>query len=266
MEFLKIIKRRSFLNEVMYVVLNVLLAVTLMVIVKTTNSMWPAFTLVLLSKWRIFAVRTRFWFANIQANMVSIIVSLSFVVFLYTTNIANIGELQKIAIQIALVIIDIAWLLFLKSKSKRRYIITQAGVGLFVGITAIFSLSYSWIASPVVLLSWLVGYSTARHVLGSYDKEDHTMLLSIIWGLGVAEVSWLAYHWTIAYRLPILSNMLLPQVSIIVFCLGLLAYKTYDLHNNHQKARLNDIILPLIFTTSIIAVLLLFFNNVETII
>ena len=263
MEFLKTIKRRSFLNEVVYIALNIGLAIVLMIIIRTTGSLWLAFALVVMGKWRIFAVRPRFWIANIQANLVNVIVSISFVVLLYVANSGNAGDLQIIIIQSVLVLLDICWLLFLKSQSKRIYIAMQAGVALFVGITAIYYLSFGWIASPIVLLVWLVGYASARHVLGSYDHESHTALLSLVWGLAIAEVSWLAYHWTIAYRLPIITNMLLPQVSIIVLCFGFLTYKSYDSYYHHQKIRFNDIILPLLFTISIVSVLLLVFNGVS---
>lgn len=264
MDFLKTVKkRRSFLSELVYVVLNIGLAVALMVIVRTTNSLLPAFALVLLSKWRILAVRPRFWVANIQANMVSIIVSISFVVLLYNVNLVNTGDIKGIIAQLILTALYIGWLLFLKPKSKRKYVVLQAGVALFLGITAIYTMSYSWIATPVVLLVWLVGYVTARHVLNTYD-EDYGLLLSLSWGLILAEIGWLAYHWTIAYRLPIINNMLLPQVSIVMLCLGFLATKSYDSYFHHEKVRISDIIMPLIFTVAIIAVLMLAFNGIST--
>lgn len=263
MDFLKTVKRRSFVSEFVYVILNIGLAITLMIVVRTTNSLLPAFILVLLSKWRVLAVRPRFWVANIQANMVSIIVSISFVVLLYTVNLVNGGDFKGIMAQLILSILYICWLLFLKPKSKRKYIVMQAGVALFLGITAIYTMSYDWIATPVVLLVWIVGYVTARHVLNSYD-EDYALLLSLSWGLVMAEIGWLAYHWTIAYRLPIINNLLLPQVSIIMLCLGFLATESYDSYFHHQKVRMNDIILPLIFTVAIIATLLLAFNGINT--
>ena len=264
MEFLKIVKRRSFLNEAIYVSLNIGLAIALMFTIRITGSLLPAFGIVLLSKWRIFAVRTRFWFANIQTNLVSVIIDVSFVVFLYITNVANIDSAQIFIVQILLSALYVGWLLVLKPRSKRIDIVAQAGVALFVGITAIFAMAYGWIASPVVLLAWLIGYATARHVLSSYDEESHILLLSLVWGFVLAEISWIAYHWTIAYRLPFITNILLPQVSIVVLCFGFLTYKAYNSYYHHQKVRINDIILPLVFTISIISVLVLVFNSVVT--
>ena len=264
MEFLKIVKRRSFINEVIYVTLNIGLAITLMVLVRVTGSLWPAFVLVLLSKWRVFAVRPQFWAANIQANSVSVIVSVGYVIFLYAISISGISDSQVFIIQSLLVLLDIGWLLYLKPKSKRKFIVAQAAVALFMGVTSIYIMSYNWIASPVVLLVWLVGYSTAHHVLNSYDEENHIILLSLLWGLMMAEIGWLAYHWTIAYQMPIINGVLLPQVSIVTMCLGFVTYKSYDSYYHHQKIRMSDVLLPLIFTVVFISVLMLFFNSVAT--
>src|SRR6478735_5599239 len=115
MELLKSVRKRSFLSEVAYVVLNIALAIALLVIVLVVNVPWPALGLVLLSKWRIFAVRSRYWLANIRANMIDVIVGVSMVVLLYSAA----GDLTA---QISLTALYIAWLLFLKPRSKRQYV------------------------------------------------------------------------------------------------------------------------------------------------
>jgi hypothetical protein len=265
MEFLKTIrKKRSVLSEFIYAGLSICMAILLMIIIRATGSLWLALVLVLLGKWRIFAVRPRFWLANIQANLVGTIVSVSYVVLLYVINGSGASNSQILIAQSILVLLDIGWLLFLKSQSKRIYIVTQAAIALFFGITAIYSLAYNWIGSVVVVFVWLVGYATARHVLGSYDEENHTELLSLVWSLFVAELGWIAYSWTIAYRIPITGNILVPQVSILMLGFGFLAYKSYDSIYHHQKVRMNELILPLIFTIGIIAILLLLFNGAST--
>ena len=83
MDLLKAHKRRTRLSESAYIALNVGLAVTLLVIVLAVQSPWLAFAVLLMSKWRALAVRPRFWFANLVANMVDIIVGVSIVVLLY---------------------------------------------------------------------------------------------------------------------------------------------------------------------------------------
>jgi len=264
MEFLKIVKQRSFLSEVVYITLNITLAIGLLLIIIFTNSIWLAFGLVLLSKWRVLAVRPRYWFANIQGDLVSLIISIGFVIFLYSANNAGLDGFKTLIAQIVLTLMYIGWLVFLKSQSKRKYIVAQAGLALFVGITAIYMMAYWWIASPVVLLVWLVGYASARHILISYDEEAHIIVLSLAWATVLAEIGWLAYHWTIAYSLPIITNILLPQVSIIILCFSFVVYKSYDSYYHNQKIRMTDILLPLIFAVGIICLLLLAFNNIGT--
>lgn len=261
MEFLKIVKKRSFISELLYKVLNIVFAITILIIVLVTEYLVPAFALVLLSKWRVFAVRPRYWFANVQTNLVDFIVSVGFVIFLST--IAE-AEPQRLIIQIILTLLYIVWLLVIKPRSRRVYVLIQAGVALFIGVAALFSVAYTWPASLVVLSMWLIGYSTARHVLSSYDEERHIMFLSLVWGLVMAELGWIAYHWTIAYSLPVIEGASLPQVSIISFCLAFLMYKAYNSYVHYQKVRFNDIVLPLIFAISVISVLLLVFNTVGT--
>src|SRR5919202_4987413 len=86
MEFLKLSKKRTLFSEFVYIGLNIALAVAVLVIVWAVESPWAALALVLLSKWRILAVRPRYWFANIQANMVDIIVNISIVILLYAAS------------------------------------------------------------------------------------------------------------------------------------------------------------------------------------
>lgn len=225
-----------------------------------------AFGLVVLSMWRVFAVRPRFWFANIQTNLVSAIVNVSYVTFLYMAGMGGASDSTTILIQLILATLYILWLLLLKPQSKRVYVALQAAVALFVGMTAVYMMLYGWWSSAVVVIVWLIGYATARHVLGSYDEESHSMFLSLVWGLILAEIGWLTYHWTIAYKLPFIVDVPLPQVSIISLSLGFLVYKSYDSYYHNGKIRLTDVAFPMIFTISIIALLVLAFNGYQAVV
>jgi len=236
MEFLRPSRHRTLLSEIVYVSLNVLMALALLGVSISNLGIAPALALVLLSKWRIFAVRPQHWYANLVSNMVDVIVSVSFVVMLYMASGA-------LVVQIILTALYIAWLLFLKPSSKRRWVVLQAGVGLFVGVTALMHVSYDWWATPVVLLMWLIGYTTARHVLVAY-KEPHFVLLSLIWALVVAELGWLFHHWNFAYVLSFASELHLSQAAVVISLLGLLVESTYVSIRRHGTPRLNDVILP----------------------
>ena len=264
MEFLKLVRRRSFVSEAVYMILNIGFATALLLVVRYTESIPLAIALVAVSKWRVLAVRPRYWFANIRTNVVDFIVSIGVVLHLYSINASSIDEFNKIILMVVLTILYIAWLLFLKPRSKRAYVAAQAGVAILMGTSALFMVSYAWPVSVVVLLMWLIGYATANHVLSTYDDETHSLFLSLAWGVVIAELGWVSYHWAIAYSLPFVTSLFLPQVAIVSVLLSFLAYKAYDSFYHHQKIRTNDIILPLLFSISVAIVLLLVFNRVGT--
>lgn len=263
MEFLKLVRRKSFLSEVIYMTLNIALAIVIMLVVMYTGSIPLALALVIVSKWRVFAVRPRYWFVNLRANLVDFIVSSSIVIHMYTINVASIGDNNKFILLGLLTALHIVWLLFVKPQSKRFMIAIQAGVSVMLGTAALFTITYNWPVSFVVLGMWLIGYSAASHVLNAYDEEKHTLFVSLAWGVVMAEIGWVCYHWAIAYPLPFVSSLMLPQVAIIATLVSFLGYKIYDSYYHNDKIRPQDVILPIIFAVSVIAVLLIFFNYIS---
>lgn len=261
MEFLRAARRKSFLSETVYVLLNVSLAIAVLIVVWAINSPLPAFALILLSKWRVLAVRPRYWFAHLQANMVDFIVSIGFVVLLYAAGTD--GAEGAVPVQIFLTALYIAWLLVLKPRVKRSLVIAQAGVAVVVGVAALYMGAYEWPSSVVVAIMWLIGYSTAKHVLAAYSEEQ-LMFLSFVWGLLFAELGWLAFHWTIAYNLPFAAGIKLPQVTIIALALSFLAERAYGSYTHHGVIRTADILMPAMLTLGVIAVLLVAFNGVNS--
>ena len=261
MEFLRLAKRRSLVSELVYVLLNIGLAAALLIVVWVVESPVPAFALVLLSKWRVLAVRPRYWLAHIQANMVDLIVSLGLVVLLYTAGYGGAGE--GMAIQIILTLLYIVWLLLLKPRTRRTYVVGQAGVALVVGTVALFSLAYGWPSSVVVLAMFILGYSTARHVLSAYSDNSLTMM-SLIWGFVVAHIGWISYHWLIAYDIPLIDTIKLPQVTIVVVAISFLAERIYSSYAKHGSVRKTDVLLPALLSFGILAVILTIFNGVST--
>lgn len=265
MELLKLVRKKSFLSEMLYTVLNIALAVAVLVIIRTTGSVPLAILLVTLSKWRVMAVRPRYWWANLQSNIVDFIVSVGVVLHMYAINAHTvIDDSSKVALLWGIVVSYIVWLLVIKPRSKRSYVALQAGIAMFVGMSALFVTAYNWPVSIVVMFAWLIGYASARHALSAYDDETHGFFLSLVYGLVIAEISWVAYHWAIAYPLPGLSAIMVPQVAIITTLVSFLAFKCYDSFYKHSKIRTSDVLLPLLFTVSVIVVLLTVFNRVGT--
>jgi hypothetical protein len=115
--------------------------------------------------------------------------------------------------------------------------------------------------SVVVILMWLIGYSVARHVLSAYE-ETHVLFLSLLWGFVFAEFGWLAYHWAVGYAIPGLVGIKIPQIAIILLAISFVVERGYESYSRNKAIRMNDIILPLLLSVSIIGLLLLRFNDV----
>lgn len=257
MEFLKSFRRRSFLSELVYIGLNVCLAVAILLIVRTVDSIVPALLLVILSKWRVFAVRPRYWLANIQANFVDFTVSVSTVIVLYSVGSNN---QYSLLLQGILTLLYIAWLIYLKPRSSKRAVIMQAGVALIIGPAALFTSSYNWPIEVLVLCMAVVGYVVGRHVLTQYE-EDHLQFLSLFYAFVLAQLGWIFYHWVVAYSLPVVGARV-PQAVLLITVISFVIYKVYDSYKMHDQVRPVDIVLPVLFGTSIVAVLLLFFSAI----
>ena len=242
MDLLKSHKRRSRLSESAYVALNVGLAATLLIVVLAVQSPWLAFAIVILSKWRTLAVRPRFWYANIVANMVDIIVGISAVILLY-------GASGSLWLQAVLAALYAGWLLFIKPRSKRKFVAIQAGTALFVGVTALSMVSYSWDALFFVAAMWAITFSAARHVLGSYD-EPMTMIYSLITGFIGAELAWIGFHWLMAYPIPGFGTIQFSQLALFVTLYCLVAERAYASYHRHGAVRKSDVIVPILLTIS----------------
>lgn len=255
MEFLKSSKkRRTLVSETLYVLLNLMLAVAVFLLVVITQSPFSAIGLVLLSKWRVLAVRPRFWMAHIQTNLVDLIVNIGLVVLMWVAN----GEM---ILQIILGVMYAGWLLFIKPRSARRFMAIQSGVAIFVGTSALMAVSYEWFASVTVVGMWLIGYASARHLLGTYE-ESHRSFYSLVWGFVMAELGWLFYHWTFAYSIPGMGSLKLSQAAIICLLISFTAERVYASYYHHQKIRPSEVLLPTLLSVSVIFVLLVVFNSV----
>ena len=76
-------KSRNIASNMIHVFLNLLLGVGAVVVTVLTSSPALGIILVLASKWRVFAVRARYFALNLKANLVDLIVGLSVVLLSY---------------------------------------------------------------------------------------------------------------------------------------------------------------------------------------
>ncbi|HEX8390664.1 MAG TPA: hypothetical protein VF597_04545 [Candidatus Saccharimonadales bacterium] len=259
MGLIKRLGRRSRVSDVVYRLLNIVYAASLFLLVSPGVGLpYLAYLLVVLSKWRVFAVRPRFWFANLQANFIDFMVGISVVTLMILASATVPWAGAMLAVLFAV------WLLVLKPHTAQRWMLVQAAVGQFIALMALFSLAHDFEFDPVitdssvltVVLAWLIGYMTARHALSAFRSEDDRTLLSLIWGFVVAEIAWLAHHWTIAY--PLLSkDLMIPHVAIFITLLSVAAIAWYRvLHVESDKKAFTDARSVTIFVVVVNVILL----------
>lgn len=253
MELIKSVTQRNKLSEIAYVFLNFAYALLVLLLVLWFENPYLAYLVVLLSKWRVFAVRPRFWFANIQTNLVDFLMGVAIVTLLWQ----NAGNLW---LQIALAGLFTVWLIFLKPRSKRIWVVIQSAVVQLVALGALFNIAHVMPVLVVTVLGGFIGYIVARHAIHSYGEEVEDVTLSLIWGLVIAELSWLTYYRTIAY-----TSLKITQISLIATLLGYMVLSVYSVlyHQEQGHKGHRDIAMPVIFSLVGIGLILIFFNGFD---
>src|SRR3990167_5937941 len=164
-----------------------------------------AFVLLFISKWRIFAVRMRYWPANIRLSTVDILFG-SGIIFAMAS--ANYMSTQLVWAGVYLI-----WLLYVKPSSGKLMIALQAVLasGLFLGS---FCYRYSHFSSLIFVgIFWFVAYFSARHFLGGFEEEKPGLFASI-WGLFAAQVAWVSSHWLVFFGSIAQPVVLLTAISV----------------------------------------------------
>lgn len=205
------IKPASGFSHFVHILLNLLLPGLLFVFVRI-GFFQLAGLLILLSKWRMFAVKPRHWPANIRANGVDLVVSLSFLVFMTHSSTQM--------MQLIWTTLFSVWILVIKPRSTTLGISVQATIGQFVGLTALY---IAWGSRPAFVLvvgAWVVAYLSARHFFANFE-ENLTRYLSYIWAYVAAALTWVSSHWLIFYGSISQPALLL---SVIGFGLGSVYY------------------------------------------
>lgn len=206
----KLTPSRGF-SHAFYYVYNALLPVLVFLLVRM-SFVQLALSLILLSKWRMFAVRPRFWVVNIRANAIDIIIGLSVLAFMMASG-------NEFA-QIAWGALWAAWLIVVKPRADTLWVSLQALIGFAVGLTAMFM---TWDHAPLFVLVGSAGFLcffAAHHFFYSFD-EPYTRMLAYFWGYFGAALTWVLGHWLLFYG-PLAQPALL--LVALGFGLGSLYY------------------------------------------
>ncbi len=185
--------------------LGLVLVLPLLVFVLVNlNFVQLALSIIVLSKWRMFAVRPRFWAANIRANAIDLMVGLSIVLFMTHSGSVTLQALWAVLYGV--------WLVAIKPGSGVPMITAQAFIGQFMALSALY---LAWADGPVyglTLLSGLFCFLAARHFLDAFD-EPYAKMLAYVWGYFGAALAWLLSHWLLFYRGVAQPTLLLSTVG-----------------------------------------------------
>lgn len=253
-DYVFIRKSRNVFSSIIHFVLNLILGVGSILITIFTGSWILGAMLVVLSKWRTFAVRSRYWLINLKSNLVDFIVGTSFVLIAYCSGTTI------LPIHILLMLGYSAWLVFLKPKSSPLATKLQAITAVFLGTTATTLMSANANSAFILVSGFIIGYGAARHILIQSDDHDFS-LISLATGLILAEVSWLCRSWLIVYMFG-KSGIIIPQLSIFAAILAFCFDHVYqNILRRDGKLKLSDSILPIIFSFALILIIIIWFSN-----
>ena len=231
------IKPANGFSGIIHIIFNLLLPLAVFILVRM-HFIQLALIIILLSKWRMLAVRPRFWPANIRANAVDIMVSVSLLLFMIDSN--------SQMLQLLWVALYGVWLLVIKPGSSIFMVSVQAIIGLVCGLMA---LSTSWNTAPLyglVLMTGIICFIAAHHFFDSFE-EPYTRLLSYLWGYFGASLVWVLGHWLLFY-----GAISQPALLLITLGLGLSALYYLDHYDKLSSVVRRQIIFIILITVAVV--------------
>jgi len=211
-------------SHVFHIALQLALPAVLLVLVRLGGGFVQlALSLVLLSKWRMLAVRPRFWPAIIRANAVDIIIGLSLVLFMAHSTSGY--------VQLLIAALYAFWLVAIKPASSTFMVASQAFLGQLCGLMALYLV---WSDGPLyglILLTGLICYVSAHHFFDSFD-EPYSKLLAYLWAYFGATLMWVLGHWLLFYGIIAQPTLILSMVGY-----GLAVLYYFD-HTNRLQTSL----------------------------
>ncbi len=247
-------KSRNIASSAVHAFLNVLLGIASVLITVFSGSPALGLILVLVSKWRIFAVRRRYLWLNIKSNLVDLIVGMSVVLLAYYAGSS------LVPMHFVLMVVYVAWLLFIKPMSSETANLAQSLIAVFLGISATTIMSAGLNSIVAVVMAFLIGYAASRHVLAQTNDKDFT-LTTLVCGLVFGEVAWLCNSWAIVYTFGD-TGITIPQVAIILTIFAFVYnYARQAMVRYQDDFRFRHILGPVAFGAILVGAIVLFFSN-----
>lgn len=209
------IKPASKASSAAHVLLNIVFVLFILVLIIEPIALpGLAAALLLLSKWRMFAVKPRHWLANIRANLVDLGVGISIIVFMAGT--------ANLMTQLVWAAVYAFWLVVIKPRSSTGAVMVQAMSAQGLSLIALYGAYSQGPMLTLVVATWLICYAAARHFFSSFEEIDGR-LMAHIWGLFGAQLAWVLSHWMLTYGF-------MPQIALLITVVGYAFAVSYYLH------------------------------------
>ena len=186
-----------------YNALNILLPFVVYILV-SWDLVLVAIAVILLSKWRMLAVRPHFWPANIRANAVDIMVNIALLMFMVQT--------ASMALRLGWVGLYLLWLLAVKPATGLLMVSIQAFLGMVSALLALFLVLGDASVLTLTGLTGIICYVSARHFFDSFE-EPFARLLSYLWAYFAAGLVWVLAHWLLYYSVVAQPVLLLTAIG-----------------------------------------------------
>ena len=247
-------KSRNIASSAVHVFLDIMLGLGSVLITVFSGNPALGIILVLVSKWRIVAVRSRYLWINIKSNLVDMIVGISVVLLSYVSG-SSLAPVHFI-----LAAFYTIWLLFIKPLSSENATMIQSLIGVFLGISATTILTANLDSLWSVLCAFVIGYAASRHVLAQTNDEDFT-LTTLVCGLVFAEIAWLCHTWAIVYTFGS-TGVRISQTAIILTIFAFIYnYARQAMIRFQEDFRFKHIMGPVIFGVLLVGIIVLWFSN-----
>ena len=254
-DFIFIRKSRNAVSSVLHVLMNILLGVGSIFVTIVTGSWLVGFILVLVSKWRMFAVRTHYLFLNLKSNLVDLIVGFSFVLLAYFSGT------EVLPVHYLLAVSYTIWLVLIKPKTSETWNFIQALLAVFLGTCAASILSASLNPVLLVALEFVIGYAAARHVLAQNNNSVDDGFPALTFGVLFSEIALLCHSWLIVYTFTS-WGIIIPQLAIILSVFAFLTERIYSsVESRDGTLKFKDVALPVLFSVAILAVIIFGFSE-----
>jgi hypothetical protein len=257
-EIIRTVKKKDILTSILHIGFNLVVAGgSLGLLLLFPDTPWAAIALVVVSKWRTFAVKPRFWVPNLLSNMTDFVLCAGLVILIWQAGLAH-----DLWLQLSLSVIYAVWLIFVKPMSKPAPVLIQAALSQFIGLLAVFTLTDTLPVPVVVLLTFIIGFAAARHVLMLHKENQHT-LLALTWGVILAELCFVTFHWAVVYQI---GSVKIPEIAVIAMILGYVVERFYNSFRvNDGVIKFNDVIWSTLFGVIFLLVVLIFFSGLFSI-